>query len=65
MEPLIPDIGSITKQKEGESSFMLMEINMKANGRMIKPTDMEYTSISKQVRSTKAIGKTICSMVQV
>ena len=60
----IKDIGLKAKLQGKANSRMLMATLMKANGKMIKQMDMEYTLTRRPVLSMKDIGKTICSTGQ-
>ncbi len=53
------DNGKKTKPQAREHSLMLMVINMKANGKMIKHTDMECLYMQNLLLDIKDIGKMI------
>lgn len=54
-------VGEITKQKDKENSYMLMEIYLKENGLMIKLMDMVFIFIKTEL-NMKATGRTTSNM---
>lgn len=61
MELNMKVVGEITKQKDKENSYMLMEIYLKENGLMIKLMDMVFIFIKTEL-NMKATGRTTSNM---
>lgn len=59
MEPNTKVSGRRTRPVERESSPILMATHMRVNGRMIKPTGLEYISTLSPKPNMKVTGNTI------